>query len=391
MKPGADDVLVIDAVRTPLALSAGGGFGQQRAEALSALVIDALLKRNPAVEPESVDELFWGCANQSGEQGGNLARNALLLTRLPQQVPAITLNRLCASSMSALHLGAQMILSGCGETCIVGGVEHQGHRPMEGLDLDPRLSLKTTRAAMRLEASAQLLAKAHRISRDAQDRYAQRSHQRAAEAQRQGDWDDQLIPVPGVDSQGAPCLIRGDEAVRPGMTLETLGRFAPLPGLCEGTVTAGNGAAVTDGASALLLVSAARARLLGLEPLARVKGMSVTGCDPAAMGLGSVTAMEKLLDATGLKLTELDLIELNEVFAAQVLAVLKELFLLDQLDERINLQGGAIALGDPPGCSGTRLCTTLLHQMRQRQARLGLATQCVRMGQGVATLFERPD
>lgn len=141
-------------------------------------MIDALLTRNPAVEAESIDELFWGCANQSGEQGGNLARNALLLTRLPQQVPAITLNRLGASSMSALHQGAQMILSGCGETCIVGGVEHQGHRPMGGLDLGPRLSLKTTRAAMRLEASAQLLARTHQISREAQDRYAQRSHQR---------------------------------------------------------------------------------------------------------------------------------------------------------------------------------------------------------------------
>ncbi len=386
------DAVIVDAIRTPMARSRDGGFRHVRAEQLSACVIDALLARNPAVDPGSIDDLIWGCVNQTGEQGFNIARNAALLTRLPQLIPAQTVNRLCASSMTALHSAAQGIMSGCGETYIVGGVEHMGHVPMtQGLDPNPALSLHTTRAAMMMGATAELLARTHNISREEQDRFALRSHQRAHAARSEGRWAEQLIAVEGHDEHGFRCLIDSDEVIRSDTHPEALASLRPAFDPVQGTVTAGNASALSDGASALLVVSAARAQALGLEPMARVRAMSVTACDPAVMGLGPVTAVEKLLDETGLGVADIGLMELNEAFAAQALAVLKELQLLERLDSGINLEGGAIALGHPLGCSGARICTTLLHQMRQRDVRFGLATLCVGMGQGVATLFERLD
>jgi len=390
MKLKPTDVVVIDAVRSPLGRRGDGCFRESRAERLSALVIDALLARNADLDPASVDELIWGCADQSAAQGKNMARRAALLSVLPMSVPALTVNRLEASSMTALHLAAQAILSGCGESFIVGGVEHMGHvQACRVLDLEPVLDRVTARAAASIGAVGELLAHTHAIDRQMQDRFALRSYQRAYQAAQQGRWDDELVPIAGLDEHGYPRLIRMDERIQEKLVPEQLAAYRATYRMDGGSVTVGNMSAPADGASALLLMSAERARAAALKPRARVRAMAVTACDPAVGGLGAVTAAEKLLDRSGLTLDDIDLFELHEQSAALVLAVLKELNLLDRLDDRINPCGGAIALGDPLGCSGARICTTLLHQMARQEAHLGLAMISVGMGQGVATLFER--
>ncbi|GGB94369.1 3-ketoacyl-CoA thiolase [Marinobacterium zhoushanense] len=383
------DVVVIDAVRSPLGRRGDGCFRELSAARLSASVVDALLLRNPALDPDAVEDLIWGCTNQAAEQGGNLARIALLLSGLPQTVPAQTVNRLAASSMTALHIGTQGIRSGAGDCYIVGGVECKGGATLNH-ELDPILGRVTARAAARPAAVAELLAHTHAIDRQLQDSYALRSHERARRMQRDGDWEAELVSVEGVDEHGYLRQIRHDEWLHHGIGREQLEACKPvLTNRDGGSVTRGNMAPPADGASALLLMSAEKARLLSLKPRARVLAMAVTACDPAVGGLGVITAVEKLLDQSGLALADIDLIELHEESAAQVLAVLKELELLNKLDDRVNLCGGAIALGDPPGCSGARICTTLLHQMQRRDAGLGLALVSAGMGQGVATLFER--
>ncbi len=384
-----NEVVIVDAVRTPMGRSKGGAFRQVRAESLSAHLIQQLLRRNPALPPDEIEDIYWGCVQQTLEQGFNLARNAGLLAGLPKTVAGVTVNRLCGSSMQALHDAARAIMVGDASICLVGGVEHMGHLPMtHGVDFHPGLAHQVARASTMMALTAELLGRQHGITREQQDAFALRSHQRAQQACASGAFQAEIIPTPGHDGEGALTLIERDEVIRADASLAALAQLKPAfdP---RGTITAGTSSALSDGAAALLVMSATRARELGLPSLARIRSMAVVGCDPAIMGIGPVPATRKALARAGLQLADLDLVEINEAFAAQSLPCLQELNLLEQLDDKVNLNGGAIALGHPLGCSGARILTTLLHLMQARDARLGLATMCIGLGQGISTIVER--
>lgn len=384
------DAVIIDAARTPMGRAKGGMHRHTRAENLSAALISALLARNPGIDPATVDDLIWGCVNQTLEQGWNIARMAALLTPLPTSCPAQTVSRLCGSSMSALHSAAQAIQSGNGDLFVIGGVEHMGHVGMtHGVDPNPQLSLQVAKAAGMMGLTAELLARMHGIDRAAQDAFGLRSHQRAHQATLEGWFARELIPLQGHDEQGALRLFAADETIRPETSLEGLAALKPVFDPKNGTVTAGTSSQITDGAAAMIVMSGQRAMALGLEPLARIRAMAVVGVDPSIMGYGPVPATHKALARAGLGMDDIDCVELNEAFAAQALPVLKDLKLLDCLEDKVNLHGGAIALGHPFGCSGARICTTLLNVMQQRDATFGLATMCIGLGQGIATVFER--
>lgn len=388
LKP--NDIVIIDGVRSPMAQSKGGSFRNVRADDLSAALMKGLLTRNAALDPTSIDDVIWGCVNQTLEQGFNVARSAALLAGLPHSVAGQTVNRLCGSSMSALHTAAQAIASGNGDTFMVGGVEHMGHISiLHGIDVNPAMSKQIAKASMMMGLTAEVLGKMNNISREEQDAFAARSHQRAHQAALEGRWDNEILPLEGHDKQGFKSLVTSDEVIRPETTVETLAGLKPAFMPKGGTVTAGSSSAFSDGASAMLMMSAARAQELGLKPRARVIGMGVAGCDPSIMGYGPVPASEKALKNAGLTVHDMDVIELNEAFAAQALAVVKGLRLQDVVDDKVNLNGGAIALGHPLGCSGTRISNTLVNVMEQQDATLGLATMCIGMGQGIATVFER--
>jgi len=388
LKP--NDAVIVDAVRTPMARSKGGAFRNVRAEQLSADVMKALLLRNAMVNPAQIDDVIWGCVNQTLEQGFNIGRNAAILADIPHSVPAQTVNRLCGSSMSALHTAAQAIQAGCGEVFLIGGVEHMGHVAMtHGLDINPAQSKHIDKASMMMGVTAEMLGKMNGISRQAQDEFAARSQRLAHEAQRNGDWDNEIVPIEGHDSRGFISLISADEVIRPETTVAALAELKPTFVPKVGTVTAGSSSAMSDGASAILLMSAAKAQALELLPRARIVSMAVAGCDPAIMGYGPVPATQKALKNAQLQINDIDYIELNEAFAAQALSVIKGLKLHDDIDDKVNLQGGAIALGHPLGCSGARITTTLVNVMERHDGQLGLATLCIGMGQGITTIIER--
>ncbi|MGZ5473991.1 MAG: acetyl-CoA C-acyltransferase FadA [Thermoanaerobaculia bacterium] len=369
------DVVVVDAVRTPMGRSKGGMFRNVRAENMSAAMITALLKRNPKVNPAEVEDVIWGCVQQTLEQGFNIARFAALMTDLPHTVSAQTINRLCGSSMSALHTAAMSIMTGNGEIFIVGGVEHMGHLPMtHGLDPNPAVSKHAAKAAGMMGITAEVLAKMHGITRKAQDQFAFRSHQKAHEARTQGRFKDEIVPMEGHDENGFSVVYDYDEVIREDTNLESLAGLKPAFDPKNGTVTAGNSSAISDGASALLVMSLDRAKALGLEPMARIKAMATAGVDPSIMGYGPVPAVKKALARAQMKVQDIQLWELNEAFAAQSLPVLKDLQLRDHVEKKVNLNGGAIALGHPLGCSGARITTTLLHQMKAGGHQTGVAT-----------------
>jgi acetyl-CoA acyltransferase len=305
-------------------------------------------------------------------------------------VSAQTVNRLCGSSMTALHTAAMSIMSGYGDVFVVGGVEHMGHVPMtHGLDPNPALTKTTARAAGAMGLTAEYLARLHKVSREQQDAFALRSHQRAHAATLSGAFADEIVPVAGHDEKGALRCFDTDEVIRPDTTLPALAALKPVFDPKNGTITAGNASAVSDGAAGLLVMSAERAKALGKPPMAKVVSMSAVGVDPSIMGYGPVPAVRKALDRAKMTMADVDLVELNEAFAAQSLPVVKDLGLADAMDEKVNLNGGAIALGRPLGCSGARIITTLLHQMKARDRATGVATMCIGFGQGVATVFER--
>jgi acetyl-CoA acyltransferase len=384
------EVLVVDAVRTPMGRSKGGAFRNVRADTLSAEVIRALLRRNPEVDPAGIDDIIWGCVQQTLEQAFNVARFAQLLTAIPKQVSAQTVNRLCGSSMTALHTAAMAIMAGYGDVFLVGGVEHMGHVPMmHGIDFNPASTKRNAKAAGAMGLTAEYLARIHKIGRKEQDEFALRSHQRAHAATTSGAFRDEIVPVEGHDEKGALKRFDFDEVIRPDTTLEALAALKPVFDPKNGTITAGNASAVSDGAAGLLVMSKEKAQALGKKPLARVVSMSAVGVDPSIMGYGPVPAVRKALDRVKLKVSDIDLFELNEAFAAQSLPVLRDLGLLKAMDDKVNLNGGAIALGHPLGCSGARIVTTLLHLMEQKKKSLGVATMCIGFGQGVATVFER--
>ncbi|WP_028239587.1 acetyl-CoA C-acyltransferase FadA [Stutzerimonas azotifigens] len=384
------DAVIIDFGRTPMGRSKGGMHRNTRAETLSANLIDALLARNPQVNPAEVEDVIWGCVNQTLEQGWNIARMASLLTRIPHTSAGQTVSRLCGSSMSALHTAVQAIQTGNGDVFVVGGVEHMGHvGMMHGVDPNPQLSLYAAKASGMMGLTAEMLGKMHGITREQQDQFGVRSHQRAWQATQNGHFKNEIIPMQGYDENGFLKVFDQDETIRPETTLEGLAQLKPAFNPKGGTVTAGTSSQITDGASCMIVMSAQRAKDLGIQPMAVVRAMAVAGVDPAIMGYGPVPSTQKALKRAGLSIDDIDHVELNEAFAAQALPVLKDLKLLDKMDEKVNLHGGAIALGHPFGCSGARISGTLLNVMAQHGGTLGVATMCVGLGQGITTIFER--
>lgn len=384
------EAVVLDCVRTPMGRSKNGVFRHTRAEDLSAHLVNALFDRNPAVDPGEVDDVIWGCANQTLEQGVNVARNMALLTAMPHTVPAQTVNRLCGSSMQAMHSAAQSIMSNCGDVFVVGGVEHMGHVAIDhGIDINPKLSKHIAKAAGVMGLTAELLGRMHGITREQQDEFGARSHQLAHAATVEGRFKRQLVPTEGHDDKGSKIVCEVDEVIRPDTTVEVLAGLRPVFDPVNGTVTAGTSSALSDGAAAMIIVSSERAKSLGVSPLARIRSMAIAGVDPSIMGYGPVPASRKALKRAGLTMEDIDFVELNEAFAAQSLPVLKDLGLLDDMDDKVNINGGAIALGHPLGCSGARISTALLNIMEDMECTLGLATMCIGLGQGIATVFER--
>ncbi|MCL6352659.1 acetyl-CoA C-acyltransferase FadA [Pectobacterium polaris] len=385
-----EKVVIVDAVRTPMGRSKGGAFRQVRAEDLSAHLMRSLLSRNAALDAREIDDIYWGCVQQTLEQGFNVARNAALLAEIPMNVPATTVNRLCGSSMQALHDAARAIMVGDANVCLIGGVEHMGHVPMNhGVDFHPGLSRTTAKAAGMMGLTAEMLARMHNIGREMQDQFAARSHQRAHSATQSGAFRNEIVPTAGHDADGVLQRFDYDEVIRPDTTVDSLAALKPAFDPVNGTVTAASSSALSDGAAAMLIMSESRAASLGLPVRARIRAMAVVGCDPSIMGYGPVPATKLALKRAGLSLADIGLFELNEAFAAQTLPCIKELGLLEQLDEKVNLNGGAIALGHPLGCSGARISTTLINLMESRDAQFGVATMCIGLGQGIATAFER--
>ncbi|MFK7862926.1 MAG: acetyl-CoA C-acyltransferase FadA [Pseudohongiellaceae bacterium] len=384
------DAVIVDGIRTPMARSKAGAFKHVRAEELSARLIDALFERNEGLQPSEVEDVIWGCVNQTLEQGWNVARNAALMSVLPHSTCAQTVNRLCGSSMSALQTAAMAIQSNNGDQFIVGGVEHMGHVGMtHGIDPNPKASKHIAKAAWMMGVTAEVLSKMHGIDRAAQDEFAVRSHLLADKARNSGGFANEIVPIEGHNADGFKMLIEHDETIRPDTTVEGLAQLRPVFDPANGTVTAGTSSQLSDGASAMLLMSAEKAQAMNLKIRARIRSMAYAGVDPSIMGYGPVPASKKALKKAGLDISDMDCIELNEAFAAQSLPVLKDLGLLSVVDEKVNLKGGAIALGHPLGCSGTRITTTLLNNMEDKDATFGLATMCIGLGQGIATVLER--
>ncbi|WP_174518768.1 3-oxoadipyl-CoA thiolase [Pseudomonas ficuserectae] len=397
------EVFICDAIRTPIGRF-GGGLSSVRADDLAAVPIKALMERNPSVNWEEIDEVFFGCANQAGEDNRNVARMAALLAGLPESVPGVTLNRLCASGMDAIGTAFRAIASGEIELAIAGGVESMSRAPFvmskayaafsRNMKLeDTTIGWRFINPAMKAQYGVDSMpetgdnvATDFRISRADQDAFALRSQQRTAVAQAAGFFEEEIVPVRVAHKKGE-TIVDKDEHPRSDTSLETLSKLKPVNG-ADKTVTAGNASGVNDGAAALILASADAVKKHGLTPRARVLGMASAAVAPRVMGIGPVPAVRKLVERLGLAVTDFDVIELNEAFASQGLAVLRELGLADDAPQ-VNPNGGAIALGHPLGMSGARLVLTALHHLEKTGGRKGLATMCVGVGQGLALAIER--
>jgi len=379
--------VVIEAVRTPIgrAHADKGMYRKVRADDLSADLMRALVER-AKIPASAIEDIHWGCVKQEREQGYDVARMAALIAGFPIEVPGATVNRNCGSSLQAIHQAAQSIAASCEDIQIAGGVEHMQHIPMEaGFDPSPRFFHNHSQAVMNMGLTAENLARKYRIRRKEQDEFALRSHQRAGHATDSGEFADEVIPTWGHDAVGRKILLTQDECIRRDTSLESLAALKPAFMPEGGSVTAGNSSPLNVGAAALLIMSEEKARELGLKPKVRIKAMAVAGVDPAVMGIGPVPATHKVLERAGLKLSDIGLIEINEAFAAQVLAVVK---VLGADLEKVNVRGGALAIGHPLGASGARIATTLIHAMRDHKVQFGLATMCIGAGQGIATVFE---
>lgn len=382
------DVVIVDGVRTAMGKSKNGMFRNVRADSMSAELVRALLKRND-FDPSTIEDVIWGCVNQTLEQGMNIARNIGLLADLPKTAAGQTVNRLCGSSMQAIHTAAAQIMTGQGDVFIIGGVEHMGHvGMMHGIDLNPEASKHYAKASNMMGLTAEMLGRMNNISRQEQDEFGVQSHQRAWAATQAGRFNNEIIGIQGHDEAGNLQLCTVDEVIRPDANIATFAALRPVFDPKGGTVTAATSSALSDGASAMLIMSAAKAQELGLKPRARIRAMAVAGCDAAIMGYGPVPATQKALKRAGMSMDDIQTIELNEAFAAQGLSVMKALNAADKQDIT-NLNGGAIALGHPLGCSGARITTTLLNVMEQQDTQIGLATMCIGLGQGIATIIER--
>ena len=392
------EAFIVSAARTPVG-RAGGALATIRADDLAALAVRAAVDR-ASIDPATIDDVILGCTNQAGEDNRNVARMAALLAGLPVEVPGQTVNRLCGSGLQAVITATHAIRAGEGDVLVAGGVESMTRAPFVMLKsqapwsrdvpqiadstvgwrfVNPRMNAEWT---ISLGATAERVAELHGITREEQDRFALESQRRAACAIAEGAFDDELIPVPVTTREG-PGTVDRDEHPRPDTTLDALAKLKPAF-IANGTVTAGTASGINDGASALAIVS--DAMLQGRKPLARIVSTAVAGVDPAVMGLGPIPATRKALQRAGIDAAQLDLIELNEAFASQAIACIRTLD-LDQTN--VNVYGGAIALGHPLGSSGARMLVTLVHALRRRRGRYGLATMCVGVGQGVAVVVER--
>ncbi len=396
--------LICDAIRTPIGRY-GGALASVRADDLGAVPLKALMQRNPQVDWKAVDDILYGCANQAGEDNRNVARMSGLLAGLPLEVPGTTLNRLCGSGMDAVGLAARSIRSGDTSLMIAGGVESMSRAPFvmgkaetafsrSAAVFDTTIGWRFINPAMKklydthsMPQTADNVAEDFNIARADQDAFALRSQQRWAAAHAAGRFADELVPVSIAQKKGDALVVSTDEHPRPETTLAMLARLKGVNGP-ELSVTAGNASGVNDGACALLLASEQAAAQHGLKPLARVVGMATAGVAPRIMGFGPAPAVRKVLAQTGLTLAQMDVIELNEAFAAQALAVLRDLQLPDDA-EHVNPNGGAIALGHPLGMSGARLVTTAAYELRRRGGRYALCTMCIGVGQGIALVIER--
>ncbi|MCY1400925.1 Beta-ketoadipyl-CoA thiolase [compost metagenome] len=399
-----NDALIIDAVRTPIGRFAGA-LSAVRADDLGAVPLRALMQRHPELDWGSVDDLYYGCANQAGEDNRNVARMSALLAGLPVSVPGTTLNRLCGSGLDAIGSAARAIRCGEAGLMIAGGVESMSRAPFvmgkaeqafsrSAEIFDTTIGWRFVNPLMKkqfgidsMPETAENVAAQFNISRADQDAFAVRSQQKAAAAQANGRLAKEIVAVEIPQRKGPAKVVEHDEHPRGDTTLEQLAKLG-TPFRENGSVTAGNASGVNDGACALLLASPEAAKRHGLKARARVVGMATAGCEPRIMGIGPVPATRKVLEQTGLSLADMDVIELNEAFAAQGLAVLRELGLADD-DARVNPNGGAIALGHPLGMSGARLVTTALHELEERGGRYALCTMCIGVGQGIALVIER--
>ena len=391
-----NDVVVALALRTPVGKAPRGTLRQTRPDDLGAAVVQAILERAPRLDPERIGDVIVGCAMPEGEQGMNVGRNIALLAGLPDGVPGMTVNRFCSSGLETINIGAAQIAAGQHEVVIAGGAESMSLVPMGGYRYlpNPRLLGEDPDTFIGMGLTAERLAELDGISREEQDRFALNSHRKALAALEQGRFADETVAVrtslAAPDAAGKPVerevVLEHDEGPRADTSLEALARLRPAF-KAGGTVTAGNSSQMSDGAAAVLLTTREVCRQLKLAPLARFAGYAVAGVAPEIMGIGPVHAVPKLLERTGLRLERIDVIELNEAFAAQSLSVLKRLG-IEPEDERLNPNGGAIALGHPLGCSGAKLTATALHELRRRGGRYALVTMCVGTGMGAAGLFE---
>ena len=397
------DAVILDAVRTPIGRY-GGVLSTVRPDDLAAHVVRTAVERN-GLDPASVDELYMGCTNQAGEDNRNVARMAGLLAGLPVEVPAVTVNRLCASGLEAAVQGARQLRLGDADLVLAGGVESMSRAPLVTLKpergfprgnselvdttigwrfVNPRMEERYSTESM--GETAENVARRYGVSREDQDAFALESHRRAVAAADAGRFDDEIVPVDVPQPKGEPVTVHADEGPRPDTTLERLASLGTIFRL-GGTVTAGNSSPINDGAACLVLATEERARELGREPLARIVASGAAGIDPGYMGIGPVPATRKALERAGLKPEDIDLVELNEAFASQALASMRE---LGFEHDTLNVNGGAIALGHPLGCSGARLLGTLAWELRRRGGRYGLATMCIGVGQGLAAVIENP-
>ncbi len=380
--------VIIDCVRTPIgrAHPDKGLYRDVRSDDLAVACVQALIERTK-IDPTQIEDVLLGCTQQAAEQGLNVARSVSLMAGLPVATGGTTINRLCGSSLQALNQAAHAIGSSAEDVQIVGGLEHMHHLPMD-FQFDPNFKLfaHTSRGALMMGVTAEFLAQTQGITRQDQDAFAHRSHTLAAEAHASGQFAREIVPVYGRDEEGNRILATMDQCVRSDSTLAALAALEPAFMPKFGTVTAGNSSPLNDGAATLLVMSEEKAKALGLKPLARVVATAIAGVEPSVMGTGPVPATHKALNRAGLKMKDIDLIELNEAFAAQALACIR---LLGMDEAKVNVRGGAIAIGHPLGASGARIATTLIHAMIDRGARYGLATMCIGLGQGIATIFER--
>jgi 3-oxoadipyl-CoA thiolase len=398
---GVSEALVLDAVRTPIGRY-GGALASVRPDDLAARVVEAAVERT-GIDPAEIDDVCFGCTNGAGEDNRNVARMAALLAGLPVEVPGVTVNRLCASGLEAVNQAARALRVGEGELILAGGVESMTRSPFVGLKpersfprgnielvdstigwrfVNPRMADRYSTESM--GETAENVAERYAVSREDQDAFALESHRRAVAASEAGRFDEELVPVEAPQPKGPPVVVHSDEGPRTDTTLE---RLAKLPPVFRkgGTVTAGNSSQINDGAACLVLASEAAAERVGRAPLARIVSSGVAGVDPAYMGIAPVPATRQALERAGITVDDLDLVELNEAFAAQAVPCARELGIPS---EKLNVNGGAIALGHPLGCSGARMLATLCWELRRRGGRWGLATMCIGVGQGLALVVE---